>query len=142
MAWTGGYLPRCGGRQRATSFPRDQQPHSATVLNGRSQQPHPLDKLWLGLRFFTDDLPGIIDYDFGHRSTLIRVLIEPPRQDWERQRPFRRDETAPHQEAGLSQSDLRRLAGADLLDDRLHGESGSARIQAVAEERPACSKTI
>ena len=36
-------------------IPRDQHPHSATVLNGRSQQPHQLDELLLGLWFFTDD---------------------------------------------------------------------------------------
>ena len=35
----------------------------------------------------------------------------------------------------MRRGDFRRLAGADLLDDRLHGERGSARIQAVAEER-------
>ena len=68
---------------------------------------------------------------------LLGVLIEPPRQDWKRERSCRRDESAAHEEAGLSRSNLRRLAGADLLDDRLHGKGGgSARIQAVAEERP------
>ena len=36
-------------------IPRDQQPHSATVLNGRPQQPHQLDKVWLGLRFLPED---------------------------------------------------------------------------------------
>ena len=36
-------------------IPRDQQPHSATVLNGRPQQPHQLDELLLRLRFLPDD---------------------------------------------------------------------------------------
>ncbi|MEK6257478.1 MAG: hypothetical protein AABP62_02565 [Planctomycetota bacterium] len=36
-------------------IPRDQQPHSASVLNGRPQQPHPLDELLLRLRFLPDD---------------------------------------------------------------------------------------
>ena len=67
---------------------------------------------------------------------LLGILIEPPRQDWKRERSCRRDESATHEEAGLSRSDLQRLAGNDLFDDRLHGEGGSARIQAVAEERP------
>ncbi len=71
---------------------------------------------------------------FTH-PTSLGVLIKPACQEGEGQRPFRRDESAAHEEAGLSRGDLRRLAGDDLLDDRLHGEGGFARIQAVAEER-------
>ena len=52
----------------------------------------------------------------GISKFLIGVLIEPPRQDRKRERPFHRDESAAHEEAGLSRSDLRRLAGADLID--------------------------
>ena len=68
-------------------------------------------------------------------SRLLGVLVEPAGQDGEGERSFGGDEAAAVEEAGLSRGDLRRLAGDDLLDDRLHGERGSARIQAVAEER-------
>ena len=67
-------------------------------------------------------------------SQLLGGLIEPASQDGEGERPFDGDESAADEEAGLVAGEFGRTAGDNLLDDRPHGEVGSARFQAVAEE--------